>query len=156
MLYLAFLKPLPWDPCCPWDAEHPFHGRICTVQDTIPAFCVGGFGLDLGSVLRFVEKTTGILPGGECMAQRNSQEKNGEMRTEQGGEPGWLFGVTGRDRPRDGRARSLSEQGQLYSLQCHWLGRAQFWSYQIEGGKVFGGNQGEGVEGRGKINSVCK
>lgn len=126
------------------------------MQDTIPEFCGGGFGLDLGCVLRFVEKTVGIRPGGECMAQRNSQEKKGEMRTEQGGEPGWLSGDTGRDRPRAGRARSLSKQGQLHSLQCHQLGRAQFWSYQIEGEKGFGGYQGEGVEERGKINSVYK
>lgn len=72
---------------------------------------MGGFGLGLDSVLRFIEKTVEILPGGECMAQRNSQEKKEEMRTEQRGKPGWLFGVTGRDRTRDGRARSLSDFG---------------------------------------------
>ena len=77
------------------------------MQDTVPAFSGGRFGLNLGYVFRFVQKTVGILPGGECMAQRNSQETKRERRTEQGDEPGWLFSVTGKDRARGGRDRSL-------------------------------------------------
>lgn len=105
-------------PLLPQDTEHLFRGRIHTVQHIIPTFCGGGFGLDLGSVLRFVEKNKGIFAGGECISQRNGQEKKREMETQEEGEPGWLFGVTVRERPRDGKARSLLNHGQLHSLQC--------------------------------------
>lgn len=130
----------------PQDTEHLFHGRIHTVQCIIPAFCGGGFGLDRGSVSRFAEKNKGVFAGGEYISQINGQEKKGEMETQEEGEPGWLFGVTVRDRPRDGRARSWLNQGQLHSLQCHQLVRARFWSYQTEAEKGFVGKKGEVVE----------